>query len=156
MGANYTFGEVLFTSIDAKRFSSPDRFPRNIRINHNPNISNFNRLGEERMVLSYQYNISYEAVGYIRMEGDILVKGKMEEVNELEKSWQSDKKLPPEFMESVLSHLLNMAGFEAMNFAKKLKLPFPLPLNVPKISLQKKGGKPEGKTIQRPYNPEVA
>ncbi len=57
-------------------------------------------------------------------------------------------------MEKVLAYLLNQAGFEAMIIAKKLKLPFPLPLNVPKISLQKK--REQGKTIERPYNPEVA
>ena len=151
MGANYSFGEVIFISIDAKRFTTPDRFPRNIRINHNPNISNFRKIDEEKMGLNYQYNVSYEAVGYIRMEGELLCKGPAAEIEE---SWKNEKKLPPDFMEKVLAYLLNQAGFEAMIIAKKLKLPFPLPLNVPKISLQKKGE--QGKTIERPYNPEVA
>jgi len=151
MAAKYSFGELIFGAIDAKRFTTPDRFPRNIRINHNPNISDFRKIDHERMIVQYQYNITYEGVGYIRMEGEILVRGDSEE---LEKVWKEEKRFPPEFMEKALSYLLSQAGFEAMLIAKKLKLPFPLPLNIPKISLQKKGEK--GKTIERPYNPEVA
>ena len=151
MGENYSFGDVLFASMEAKRFTTPDRFPKNIRINHNPNISNFRKLDDNRMVLGYQYNISFEAVGYIRMEGEILVRGP---ADTMDAAWNKEKKLPPEFMEKLLGHLLTQAGFEAMKLAQKLKMPFPFPLNVPKISLQKKEEKKKG--AKRAYHPEVA
>ncbi len=156
MVGKFDYDRLVFASIEAKRFSSPGQFPKKIGINHNPNVSNFKKISDTKVLLNFQYNITYAAVGYIRMEGDILFEGPAAELEEVNRE---EGKLPPEFMEVVLQTIMAEAGFEAAIMAKKLQMPSPLPMNVPKVNLQKKDdGKKKAKVqgVTKPYDFEVA
>jgi len=90
------------------------------------------------VLLVYQYTLDYgleepknKSLGTITIKGELILIESSKNIDAIIKGWQKDKKLKAEFLTEALSYALRDAQIEAIEQAKKVSLPLPVPL--PKI-----------------------
>lgn len=130
-------------SIEAKRYTRDK--PGNVRVDHNVSIINVSPEGEDSLV-DFSYTVTYGHLGMIRMEGRLAYHGA-----EIAAMWAEKRKIPDDPLEEIYNVIMDNGSFEALVIAKKLGLPPPVPLKIPRIKVEK--GKTTGKAV---HGPEVA
>ncbi len=88
-------------------------------------------------VLSFKFEFSakYEPkIADIIFNGSVTYFDKPEEIKEIMKSWNKNKKIPKEVMSPVLNSILSKCNIEALLLAREINLPAPIPL--PKVNVK--------------------
>jgi len=138
-----TIKSFEFTKMQADRFSAISSFPKNIRIDHNVNISQIKNISPTEIEVKFTYNIGYSAIGIILFEGALTYSGKADEINKI-----SANKLTPEISTEINNTIINNGSFEAIILSKKIKLPPPIKIEIPVIS-PKQNKKEPGNSDER-------
>jgi hypothetical protein len=137
---------IKLKSIEARRYVEPDDKPRQIRIDHNSQISQVNNTAEKHLVIEFQYTASYGPIGMIKMEGTIALEDN--DAKQLAKEWLDTRKLPDQFASHIHTAVMHSCVPEAVGIAKDLGLPPPIPL--PQVQLgadTKKGQSSSGMEV---------
>ena len=113
-------------SIEARRYSDPDQKPRQIRIDHNSQITQVNNTSENVASVEFQYTASYGPVGMIKLEGILLYEDS--NVKKIVREWQSTRKMPNDIASRIHTAVMHACVPEAVGLAKNLGLPPPIPL----------------------------
>ncbi len=129
-------------SIEARRYVEPDEKPRQIRIDHNSQISQVLSPMEKQLTIEFQYTASYGPIGMIKLEGTIVVEDN--EAKRLAKEWQDTRKLPDQFASHIHTAVMHACVPEAVGIAKDLGLPPPIPLPQVQLSSDSKKGQSHG------------
>jgi hypothetical protein len=137
---------IKLKTIEARRYTDPTEKPRQIRIDHNSQITQVNNTTEKQATIDFQYTASYGPVGMIKLEGTLLYEGS--DAKRITKEWQSTRKMPNEIASRLHTAVMHACVPEAVGIAKDLGLPPPIPL--PQVRL---GAKP---TTGITSGPEVA
>jgi hypothetical protein len=125
-------------SIEARRYVEPDEKPRQIRIDHNSQISQVNSTMEKQLTIEFQYTASYGPIGMIKLEGTIVCEEN--DAKRLAKEWLDTRKLPDQFASHIHTAVMHACVPEAVGIAKDLGLPPPIPLPQVQLSSDSKKG----------------
>jgi len=129
-------------SIEARRYMEPEEKPRQIRIDHNSQISQVSSKMEKQLTIEFQYTASYGPIGMIKLEGTIIVEEN--DAKHLEKEWLDTRKLPDQFASTIHTAVMHACVPEAVGVAKDLGLPPPIPLPQVQLSTDPKKGQSSG------------
>jgi hypothetical protein len=139
---------VEITAIDAKRFTKRGERVGTIRIENNSTVTLVSELNEREANVDFRYTANYGSAGIIKIEGTLIYEG---DATELARQWVSSGNMPNEAANEIHTAIMRVCMPEAILVSRDLRLPPPLPL--PKIDLQRMGGK---KTIAGSAGVEVA
>jgi hypothetical protein len=129
-------------SIEARRYVEPDEKPRQIRIDHNSQISQVISNMEKHLTIDFQYTASYGPIGMIKLEGTIVCEEN--DAKRLAKEWLDTRKLPDQFASHIHTAVMHACVPEAVGIAKDLGLPPPIPLPQVQLSSDAKKGQSSG------------
>ena len=76
---------VRLKSIEARRYTDQSEKPKQIRIDHNSNITQVQSKSNNQATIEFQYTASYGAVGMIKLEGILLYED--ENAKKITKEW---------------------------------------------------------------------
>ncbi len=83
----------------------------------------------------FEFTAKYEPkIASITLEGTTTYFDTPEKIEELEKAWKKDKKLPKEIMTPVLNNILTKCNIEALILSREVNLPPPMQL--PSVQLK--------------------
>ena len=63
---------ILLSSIEARRYIERNERPKQIRIDHNSNVTQIHDVVENTATIDFQYTASYGAVGVIKLQGSLI------------------------------------------------------------------------------------
>jgi hypothetical protein len=129
---------IKLKSIEARRYIEPDEKPRQIRIDHNSQITQVMNNSENHLTIEFQYTSSYGPIGMIKLDGTILCEEK--EAKQLTKEWQNTRKMPDQFASNIHTAIMHTCVPEAVGIAKDLGLPPPIPLPQVRLGSDPKKG----------------
>ncbi|HIH00118.1 MAG TPA: hypothetical protein HA258_05990 [Thermoplasmata archaeon] len=129
---------IKLKSIEARRYVEPDDKPRQIRIDHNSQISQVINNQENNLIIEFQYTSSYGSIGMIKLEGTILSEDP--EAKQLAKEWLDTRKLPDQVASTIHTAVMHTCVPEAVGIAKDLGLPPPIPLPQVRLGADPKKG----------------
>jgi hypothetical protein len=129
---------IKLKAIEARRYIEPDEKPRQIRIDHNSQISQVMNNSENHLTIEFQYTSSYGPIGVIKLDGTILCEEK--EAKQFAKEWQNTRKLPDQFASNIHTAIMHTCVPEAVGIAKDLGLPPPIPLPQVRLGSDSKKG----------------
>jgi hypothetical protein len=129
---------IKLKAIEARRYVEPDDKPRQIRIDHNSQISQVSSSAENQLTIEFQYTASYGPIGMIKLDGTILCEDA--EAKQLVKEWQNTRKMPDQFASNIHTAVMHTCVPEAVGIAKDLGLPPPIPLPQVRLSSDTKKG----------------
>ena len=127
--------EIL--TIDAKRFAQSGEKAQNVRVDQNSSITEITKTGVDSANILFRLLINYANRGYIKIEGSVLVG---EGIDPLIDEWSKTATMPVEEANIVHNVIVSNCLPTALLVSRDVKLPPPFPL--PRIDIQKKGGKP--------------
>lgn len=133
---------IKLKSIEARRYVEPDEKPRQIRIDHNSQISQVTSNAENHLTIEFQYTSSYGPIGMIKLEGTIICEDP--EASQLVKEWQNTRKMPDQFASNIHTAVMHTCVPEAVGIAKDLGLPPPIPLPQVRLGTDSKKGQSQG------------
>jgi len=136
---------IKLKSIEARRYTDRDEKPRQIRIDHNSQITQVNNTSDKLANIEFQYTASYGAVGMIKLEGSLVYED--DDAKKFTKQWLDTRKMPDQVASHIHTAVMHACVPEAVGIAKDLGLPPPIPL--PQVRL---GSKPTKGHV----GPEVA
>lgn len=136
---------VQLKSIEARRFMDRNQKPKQIRIDHNSQVTQIHNQTDNSSTIEFQYTASYGAVGMIKLEGSLLYEG--EDAKKITKEWIASHKMPNQIASHIHTAVMHTCVPEAVGIAKNLGLPPPIPL--PQVRLGEK-------QIKGQFGPEVA
>ncbi len=136
---------VRLKSIEARRYSGMEEKPRQIRIDHNSQITQVQNKDANNAIIDFQYTASYGAVGVIKLEGVLVYENN--DAKDITDKWSDTHKLPNEIASKIHTTVMHFCVPEAVGIAKNLRLPPPIPL--PQVKL---GSNP----MKSQSGPEVA
>ncbi len=134
------------SSIEAKRFSRPGEHLANIRIDHNSTVTQVKKVSDRTASVEFRFTANYTGLGFIKVEGSILLEGDTEA---LIAEWKATGSMPGEVANLVHNTVVSNCIPSALLIARDIRLPPPFPL--PRINIQKQGPPPS-----RPSGPEFA
>lgn len=138
-----TVRSVNITSIEARRFTDSDESnPQKVRIDHNSTVTMVNTIDDEAASIDFRYTASYGGLGIIKLEGRARVKG---DAQALKDEWQSDNRMPQDQASQVHTAVMRTCVPEAVQLARDLSLPPPIPLPEIRFDGDKTNGTNEGK-----------
>lgn len=129
---------VELTTIEGKRFSMRGEKFTNIRVDHNSKVVQISYLSENELSIQFRHSIKYFGIGDIEVEGNIIY-----ESAEVVNNWKKTHKIPEEIQGQVNTAIMDNSVLAAINIARDLHLPPPVPLNpayYQQQSYQKKEG----------------
>ncbi len=129
---------IKLKSIEARRYVEPDNKPRQIRIDHNSQISQVMNSAEKTLIIEFQYTASYGPIGMIKLDGTIF--SEENEAKQLAKEWQNTRKMPDQFSSNIHTAIMHTCVPEAVGIAKDLGLPPPIPLPQVRLGTDPKKG----------------
>lgn len=129
---------IKLKSIEARRYVEPDDKPRQIRIDHNSQISQVTSNAENNLTIEFQYTSSYGPIGMIKLDGTILCEDT--EAKQLVKQWQNTRKMPDQLASNIHTAVMHTCVPEAVGIAKDLGLPPPIPLPQVRLGADPKKG----------------
>ncbi len=133
---------IKLKSIEARRYVEPDEKPRQIRIDHNSQITQVMISQENHLTIEFQYTSSYGPIGMIKLDGTILCEEP--EAKQLAKEWQTTRKMPDQFASTIHTAIMHTCVPEAVGIAKDLGLPPPIPLPQVRLGTDPKKGQSQG------------
>jgi hypothetical protein len=134
------------STVEAKRFSRPGEQVANIRIDHNSTITQITKASDQTASVEFRFTINYAGMGYIKVEGSLLLRG---EVDALISEWKATGSMPNDAANLVHNAIVSNCIPSALLIARDIRLPPPFPL--PRINIQK-----QAPTPARPPGPEFA
>ena len=117
---------VQLKSIEARRFIDRNQKPRQIRIDHNSQVTQIQYKPNNSATIDFQYTASYGAVGVIKLEGSLLYEN--EDAKKITRDWQNTHKMPNQLASHIHTAIMHSCVPEAVGIAKDLGLPPPIPL----------------------------
>ena len=133
---------IKLKSIEARRYVDPDDKPRQIRIDHNSQISQVINNAEKHLTIDFQYTASYGPIGMIKMEGTIVCEDN--DAKQLAKEYLDTRKMPDQFASNIHTAIMHTCVPEAVGIAKDLGLPPPIPLPQVRLGSDPKKGQSQG------------
>ncbi len=87
------------------------------------------KVKQNALRFEFEFTAKYEPkIASILLTGTTTYFDAPEKIDELEKSWKKDKKLPKEVMTPVLNHILTKCNIEALLLSREVNLPPPMQL----------------------------
>jgi len=113
-----------------------------IEIKHNINIkgvesSNINLANSQSDVLKvfFSFEVIYsQDLGKVQVDGDVVYADTSEIISEVQKQWDTDKKLNDMVSEVIFKFIYNKTAIKVLELADSLNLPSPIPL--PQINFE--------------------
>ena len=136
---------IQLKSIEARRYTELNEKPKQIRIDHNSQVTQMQNKPNNQAIIEFSYTASYGAVGMIKIEGSLLYEN--DDARKITKQWLDNRKMPNEIASRIHTAIMHACVPEAVGIAKDLGLPPPIPL--PQVRL---GSNPK----QAIAGPEVA
>lgn len=121
------------STIEAKRFTQQGEHITNIRIDHNSTVMRVSKVSEQTASAEFRFTANYSGMGYIRIEGSILLKG---DTDTLVDTWDSSGSMPDQIANMVHNAIVSNCIPTALLIARDIRLPPPFPM--PRINVQKK------------------
>lgn len=85
----------------------------------------------------FKFESKYEPdIGGIYIEGEVVSLLDKKVGEDLVKQWEKEKKLPAQFLASIINPILDRCNIQSLILCKDLNLPAPIPL--PKVNVQTK------------------
>ena len=134
--------------IEAKRFSKAGEKVNNVRVDHNSTVTQIVKGAESTATIDYRFTTNYVGLGYIKIEGQVVVAG---EVDALIEEWTKKNSMPPEWANLVHNTVVPNCIPTALLVARDIRLPPPVPM--PHINIQQA---PPSKKSAEYRGPEVA
>jgi len=132
------------TFIEAKRFSKAGERFVNIRIDQNSSVTRISKGQEEgTAAVEFRFTANYTGIGYIKIEGTIVLEG---EAEKLVDEWGRKSSMPDEVANIVHNVVVSNCIPTALLVARDIRLPPPFPL--PRINIQKKGVRGPGESVE--------
>ncbi|MBW3583173.1 MAG: hypothetical protein KY455_08765 [Euryarchaeota archaeon] len=128
-----------FKNIEARRFAKVfEKTPQGqVRIDHNSTVTLMTETSSSEAYIEFAYTTSYGAIGVIKVDGALVYHG--ENAGELVSQWRETKKMPNPIASEIHTTVMHACVPEAVNLAKVLRLPPPIPLPQVKFQQQKGG-----------------
>jgi hypothetical protein len=136
---------IQLKSIEARRYIDRDEKPRQIRIDHNSQITQLQKKSDNLANVEFQYTASYGPIGMIKIEGVLLYED--DDAKNIIRQWHDTRRIPDQTASRIHTAVMHSCVPEAVGIAKDLGLPPPIPL--PQVRL---GSKP----TKGQAGPEVA
>ena len=129
---------IKLKSIEARRYVEPDEKPRQIRIDHNSQITQVMNNAEKHLTIEFQYTASYGPIGMIKIEGTLVCEE--DTAKQISKEWLETRKMPDQLASHVHTAVMHACVPEAVGIAKDLGLPPPIPLPQVRLGADPKKG----------------
>ena len=136
---------IQLKSIEARRYIDRNQKPKQIRIDHNSQVTQIQNQSNNQATVEFQYTASYGAVGMIKLEGSLIYEN--DDARKITKEWLDTRKMPNQVASHIHTAVMHACVPEAVGIAKDLGLPPPIPL--PQVRLGSKPSKGQ-------FGPEVA
>ncbi len=136
---------IKLKTIEARRYVDPDEKPRQIRIDHNSQITQVTSTTDKALTLEFQYSASYGPIGMIKLEGSLLCEE--DDARKIAKEWMDTRKMPDQFASAIHTAVMHACVPEAVGIAKDLGLPPPIPLPQVKLNTSTKPGQTGGMEV---------
>ncbi|MCK5450045.1 hypothetical protein KAI32_04210 [Candidatus Pacearchaeota archaeon] len=122
-----------FTKINAER---KQNFTGKLTINTNIQIKDLEKIEEMKDTLkaSYEFEITYNELGKINIEGNVFVSAASKIIKELLKSWDDKKFETPEHVQ-ITNYIIQKASIKAFELEEELGLP--IHIRLPTLSPKK-------------------
>ncbi len=98
---------------------------------------------ENQLSIKYRYEVSYEGVGYISIEGTVIAEEDEKTTNEILESWKSKGAVPKSYMERLLN-AINFSGTSHATIVARV-LNYPPPLTPPRLTISERKEEPKQK-----------
>jgi len=125
-------------SIEARRFIDRNEKPRQIRIDHNSQVTQIQNKSDNQAIIEFQYTASYGPVGMIKIEGSLLYEN--HDARRIAKEWLDKRKMPDQTAGQIHTAVMHSCVPEAVGIAKDLGLPPPIPLPQVRLGTNTKKG----------------
>ena len=136
---------IKLKTIEARRYVEPDDKPRQIRIDHNSQVTQVQPTGDQNLTIEFQYTASYGPIGMIKLEGNLLCDD--DDAKKIAKEWLDTRKMPDQFASTIHTAVMHACVPEAVGIAKDLGLPPPIPLPQVKLNTSAKPGQTGGMEV---------
>jgi hypothetical protein len=136
IGPGMLIKAIKLKTIEARRYIEPDEKPRQIRIDHNSQITQVITPAEKNLTIEFQYTASYGPIGMIKLEGTLACED--DAAKQIAKEWGDTRKMPDQFASNIHTAVMHACVPEAVSIAKDLGLPPPIPLPQVKLSTNTK------------------
>jgi hypothetical protein len=95
----------------------------------------FGNSKQDALQFTYEFKAAYEPkIANMIFEGTVLYFDKPEKIEEINKGWKKDKKVPPEVMSGILNAILTRCNIEALLLSREVNLPPPIPM--PRVNVK--------------------
>jgi len=121
------------TAIEAKRFAKSGEKVANIKIENNSAITQISKADEGLHQIDFRFTANYTGMGYIKVEGHLMVADLGESVME---DWRRTNNLPVDDANALHNAIVSNCMVTALIIAREIKLPAPIPM--PRINVQKR------------------
>lgn len=145
IGVDMKIRNIQLKSIEARRYIDRNQKPKQIRIDHNSQVTQIQNQSNNSATVEFQYTASYGAVGVIKLEGSLIYEN--DDARKITKEWLDTRKMPNQVASHIHTAVMHACVPEAVGIAKDLGLPPPIPL--PQVRLGSKPSKGQ-------FGPEVA
>lgn len=145
IGVDMKIRSIQLKSIEARRYIDRNQKPKQIRIDHNSQVTQIQNQSNNSATVEFQYTASYGAVGMIKLEGSLIYEN--DDARKITKEWRDTRKMPNQVASHIHTAVMHACVPEAVGIAKDLGLPPPIPL--PQVRLGSKPSKGQ-------FGPEVA
>ena len=135
---NMKIRNLQLRSIEARRFIDRNEKPRQIRIDHNSQVTQIQNKSNNQAVIDFQYTASYGAVGMIKIEGSLLYENP--DAKRIAQEWIDKRKMPDQTAGQIHTAVMHSCVPEAVGIAKDLGLPPPIPLPQVRLGVNTKKG----------------
>ena len=135
---NMKIRNLQLRSIEARRFIDRNEKPRQIRIDHNSQVTQIQNKSNNQAVIDFQYTASYGAVGMIKIEGSLLYENP--DAKRIAQEWIDKRKMPDQTAAQIHTAVMHSCVPEAVGIAKDLGLPPPIPLPQVRLGVNTKKG----------------
>ncbi|MBU0498217.1 MAG: hypothetical protein KKC68_03055 [Candidatus Thermoplasmatota archaeon] len=136
---------IQLKSVEARRYVETEEKPRQIRIDHNSQITQITIKADNIASISFQYTASYGALGVIKLEGSLIYEN--DDAKQISKQWLDTRKMPNQTASHIHTAVMQSCVPEAVSLARDLGLPPPIPLPQVRLGDDAKKGQ---------FGPEVA
>ena len=136
---------IKLKTIEARRYVEPDEKPRQIRIDHNSQVTQLSSTTDKNLTIEFQYTASYGPIGIIKLEGTLLCED--DDAKTIAKEWLDTRKMPDQFASTIHTAIMHACVPQAVGVAKDLGLPPPIPLPQVKLNTSTKSSSQGGMEV---------